>query len=157
MPVRRLTPVTFFASVFGVGFLPFAPGTFGTLAAAAVYLLLPGINNYAFAAGLAVLCAISVVLSTAAEKTLGHDAAPIVIDEVCGYFLAVLFLPKTLMVALWAFILFRAFDIAKPWPISVSQRLPQGWGVTADDLIAGLFANILIRLLIVITPKFFGL
>ena len=162
MSARKLTPASFFASLFGVGFIPFAPGSFGTLLAAAVYLVLPGFLfegwGWAwFSAALLVLCGVSVWLSGKAEKTLGHDAPAIVIDEACGFFVTVLLLPRTLPVAIYAFVLFRAFDIAKPFPVNHSQRLPGGWGITVDDLLAGLYANILIRILLHITPRFFGL
>ncbi|HNT52133.1 MAG TPA: phosphatidylglycerophosphatase A, partial [Candidatus Syntrophosphaera sp.] len=70
--------------------------------------------------------------------------------------LAVLLLPKTLLVAVYALILFRAFDIAKPWPANILQRLPRGWGVVADDLAAGLYANVLLQILHRIVPRFFG-
>lgn len=161
MPARKLTPVTLLATVFGVGFVPFAPGTFGTLFAAALYLLLPqslfaGPGRFGYIIGLAMLSGVSVWLSGKAEQTLGKDAPAIVIDEVCGFFLAAALLPKTLLIALYAFVLFRVFDIAKPFPINASQRLKGGWGVTVDDLIAGLYANILIRFLMLIAPKFFG-
>ena len=162
MSKRSLTPATFFATVFGVGFVPKAPGTFGTLVAAAAYLLLspllslPG-SAWWYAGGLLALSAVSVWLSSLAEKTLGHDAPQIVIDEVCGYFAAVLLVPvHNWQVALYAFVLFRAFDIAKPWPINVSQKLPRGWGVVADDLLAGAFANIIIQIMLKLSPGFFG-
>ncbi len=158
----RLNAQTFFASVFGLGFIPLAPGTFGTLFAVAVYILLPGTiisgsGWFYYAAGLILLTGVSVFLSSKAETRLGHDAPQIVIDEVCGYFLAVLLLPRTLMLAVYAFVLFRAFDIAKPYPVNALQRLPRGWGVVADDLMAGIYANIVLQIMIKIVPKFFGI
>ncbi|MBW6513970.1 MAG: phosphatidylglycerophosphatase A [Candidatus Syntrophosphaera sp.] len=162
MPEKKMTPATFLASVFGVGFIPFAPGTFGTLVAVGIYLLLPeavvGMAGWHFfLPGLILLTAISIWLSGLAEPKLGHDAPQIVIDEVCGYFLAVFMLPRSLLLAVYAFVLFRAFDIAKPFPVNISQRLPKGWGVVVDDLVAGLYANLLLQILIRIVPKFFGL
>lgn len=161
MPGKRLTPATFFATVLGVGFIPGAPGTYGTLVAAGIYLLLPkslflGTGWYWYGLGLLVMSLVAVALSSVAEKKLGHDAPPIVIDEVCGYFLSVLLLPKSLLLALYAFVLFRAFDIAKPWPVKVSQRLPRGWGIVADDLLAGVYTNLIIQIMIRIAPRFFG-
>lgn len=161
MPGKRLTPATFFATVLGVGFIPGAPGTYGTFVVAGIYLLLPkslffGTGWYWYGLGLLVLSLVAVALSSVAEKKLGHDAPPIVIDEVCGYFLSVLLLPKSLLLALYAFVLFRAFDIAKPWPVKVSQRLPRGWGIVADDLLAGVYTNLIIQIMIRIAPRFFG-
>ncbi len=161
MTPKRLTPITFLASVFGVGFIPFAPGTFGTLFAAAVYLLLPtslfsGQGWYWLGGALLLKTGAAIWLSGKAEKTLGHDAPAIVIDEFCGYFVAILFLPKTLLIAVYAFVLFRLFDITKPFPANVSQRLPGGWGIVVDDLIAGVYANLVIQLIKIIKPNFFG-
>lgn len=161
MNFQRLTPASFLASLFGVGFVPFAPGTLGSLFAAGVYLLLPtslfnGQGWYWLGAALLLVSGVAVWLSGRAEKTLGHDAPAIVIDEFCGYFVAVLLLPKTLLIAIYAFVLFRVFDIAKPFPINVSQRLPGGWGIVIDDLIAGVYANLLIQLIKIIKPNFFG-
>ncbi|HOY85008.1 MAG: phosphatidylglycerophosphatase A [Candidatus Cloacimonetes bacterium] len=161
MIARRLTPITFLATLLGVGFIPVAPGTFGTLFAAGVYLLLPsslfgGQGWWWLGGGLLLVSAAAVWISGRAEKTLGHDAPAIVIDEFCGYFVAVLLLPKSPLLALYAFVLFRVFDIAKPFPINLSQRLRGGWGIVIDDLIAGVYANLVIQLIKILKPSFFG-
>lgn len=77
------------------------------------------------------------------------------LDELIGYFVATLFLPHNWLVGLYAFILFRVFDIAKPFPIYRSQKLRNGWGVVIDDVLAGIYANVLLQILILIYPKFF--
>lgn len=157
-----LDPYTFLASFLGIGFLPGMPGTWGSIAAFGLYLLIPEgafLGNgllYSLPVFIA-FCLISVYLSTKAEKRLGHDSGHIVIDEVCGYFLSVMFLPQTWLIGIYAFVLFRVFDIAKPFPANRSQNLPRGWGVVIDDLIAGIYANILLQIIIKIYPKFFGL
>ncbi len=136
------------SSGFGTGYLPAAPGTWGTLAAAAVYwFLVP--NNPLFVAALAVIVSLlSVIVSGAAERIYGKtDDKRIVIDEWAGYFVSVLFLPHTLWYCLGAFILFRAFDIWKPAGIASLQKLPGGWGVTIDDLAAGAAANIVLQVI----------
>ncbi len=161
MKESRLTVSTFLASLLGTGFLPFMPGTFGTFFAAGVYFLLPAeLFDQAFwlwyAVALAAFTLISVILSSQAEKHLGHDAPQIVIDEMCGFLVSVLFLPRTLMIGIYGVVLFRVFDIVKPFPVSTAQKLPRGWGVVADDLMAGIYANVLIRLLLHFFPKFFG-
>ena len=125
MSARKLTPASFFASLFGVGFIPFAPGSFGTLLAAAVYLVLPGFlfEGWGWAwysAALLALCGVSVWLSGKAEKTLGHDAPAIVIDEACGFFVTVLLLPRTLPVAIYALTYWFA---GKNTPIAVNIAL----------------------------------
>ncbi|PKN77597.1 MAG: phosphatidylglycerophosphatase A [Candidatus Cloacimonetes bacterium HGW-Cloacimonetes-1] len=158
---KRLTFSTFIGSLFGIGFIPFAPGTFGTLFAVIIYWFIPEsvftIPNAAYYfGGLAILSVISALISTSAEKILGKDAGTIVIDELCGYFVTVALLPKTIPVLIYSFILFRVFDIAKPFPIKQSQNIKAGWGVTVDDLLAGIYANVLIQILIKLYPKFFG-
>jgi phosphatidylglycerophosphatase A len=162
MPRRALNPSVLIASVFGAGFAPFAPGTFGTLAAALIYLLLPSAwfapaCPWPVPIALGGLFLFGVAVSTMAEKKLSPDDPRIVIDEFVGFYIAVLLLPKTLMVALYGFVLFRVFDIAKPFPINRSQRLPGGWGVMVDDLIAGIYANLIIRIMLKLAPRFFGL
>ncbi len=81
-----------------------------------------------------------------AERALGADDPRIILDEVVGYWAAVAFLPRTPRVLLACFVLFRALDAAKPPPVRWLERLPGGWGVVADDLGAGLAANLLVRL-----------
>lgn len=158
--MKRYTLSSFFATVLGIGFIPFAPGTFGTLAAVGLYLILPAefflLSNllyYLFA--LIVFSLFSVFISSKAEQHLGHDAPAIVIDEVCGYFFTVILMPKSLSVALYAFVLFRVFDIAKPFPIKQSQVLPRGWGIVIDDILAGVFATLILHLLWKFIPGIF--
>lgn len=152
---------SFLASFFGIGFLAKMPGTWGSLAAFGIYFLLPlglftGSALYFSLPLLLLFSLLAVYLSTKAELSLGHDSPHIVIDEVCGYYTAVMFLPQSWLIGLYAFVLFRVFDIAKPWPVNVSQKLPRGWGIVVDDLLAGIYANILIQILIRIFPRFFG-
>jgi phosphatidylglycerophosphatase A len=159
---RQLNFNTVLASLFGIGFIPFAPGTFGSLAAFGIYLLLPGscyagAGLYIFPFVILLPALLSVKLCHKAETVLGEDAGSIVLDEFWGYFVATLFLPHSWLIGIYAFVLFRVFDIAKPFPIYRSQRLKRGWGVIVDDLLAGLYANIIIQILIRIYPVFFGI
>lgn len=161
-PGRLFDPVNFIASLFGSGFLPKAPGTWGSLFSLALYLLMPdtwfaGQARWWFTGVFALICLFSVWISSLAEKRLGHDAPQIVIDEFCGFFVSVLWLPKGLLIGIWGFILFRAFDIAKPLLVNRAQKLPRGWGVVADDLAAGLFANLILQGLIRLAPSFFSI
>lgn len=158
----RLNFFTFLATFFGIGFIPFMPGTWGSLAALGVYLLLPaqlfsGSALLWYGAGLLLFSLLAVLISSRAEQTLGHDAGAIVIDEVAGYLLCVIFMPHNWLTGVYAFALFRVFDIAKPWPVNVSQKLPKGWGVVVDDLLAGVYTMLLLQILLKIYPKFFGL
>lgn len=157
-----LNPINFIASLAGSGYLPKAPGTWGSLFSLAVYLILPATwfelpAHYIFAGVFLLFCLFSVWISTLAEKNLGHDAPQIVIDEFCGFFLSVLFLPKGTIVGIWALILFRAFDIAKPLFVNKAQKLPKGWGVVTDDLAAGLISNLILQVLVRVAPQFFAI
>lgn len=87
---------------------------------------------------------IGVYSSTKAEETMGHDNGHIVIDEVCGYWFALYLFPPTLYYIVFGFLLFRLFDIAKPYPINKLQNLPKGWGVMVDDLLAGVYAAVVL-------------
>ncbi len=146
----------FFSTLFGVGYFPKAPGTAGTLLAAAVYFLLPDkwFGNGFYVLGCVLfLSLISVFVISKAEKILGHDSKKIVLDEFFGVFFAVIFLPKTLFVIIMAFFLFRFFDILKPVPVNILQKLPEGWGVMADDVMAGIYTNIFLQVLVRIFPN----
>jgi len=159
---KKVTFSTFIASLFLIGFIPLAPGTFGSLAGYGIYMLLPDwiydgscpLFLPLLIAGLALL---GVVICHKAEDVLGNDSGTIVLDELLGYFVATLFLPHNWLIGLYAFILFRVFDIAKPFPIYRSQKLGGGWGVVIDDLLAGVYVNIFMQILIRVYPRFFGI
>ncbi len=140
---RRLA--TFIASVAYVGYAPVAPGTVGTLAAVAVYWwFLP---NDAWLCLAAVLAAAAGVWAAGVAEAAWRQKDPgrICVDEFAAYFVAVAFLPKTLVYASAAFVLFRALDVFKPFPAGRSQRLRGGWGVMADDLIVALYTNLILQ------------
>ena len=149
----------FFSTLLRVGYFPKAPGTAGTLVAACVYWLFPGSwfenfpANLYFVISILLLSVVSVYFISKAETKLGHDNGKIVIDEFWGYMMAVAFLPKTLTVLILSFILFRVFDIFKPEPVNMLQKLPAGWGVMADDLMAGIYANLGIRIILLVHSK----
>ena len=144
----------FFSSLLGTGFFPVAPGTAGTIVAACVYWLLPESwfssfpANLLFLSGVCSVSLVSVPIISRAEKILGHDSGIIVMDEFLGFMLAVAFLPKTFLVLILTFVLFRVFDIFKPEPVNLLQKLPQGWGVLADDLMAGIYTNLAVRIIL---------
>jgi len=146
-------------SVGFIGYFPFASGTITSIFVAALYfLLIPPLStlgNFLLIALVFVAALIFVPIIKSAEKDLGHDSRKITIDELIGFFFAVMFLPHTLWVFVYALILFRVFDILKPTPINQLQKLPHGWGVLADDIAAGIFSNIIIQILLIIFPHFF--
>jgi phosphatidylglycerophosphatase A len=147
------------ATGLGTGFLPIAPGTWGSILAVVIYAAVPGfapavdeagIPNTATILAILLAAAIAVPAATATERELGHDAGPIVIDEVVGQWITLAGLAATPMVLIAGLFLFRVFDVFKPFPAGRSQRLPGGWGVLADDVIAGIYAAIALRLLLAI-------
>jgi len=152
---------TILGTLFGIGYIPFMPGTFGTLAAAFVYLSIPENWFYQYPGvlysltGIIVLYLFGVYVTGKAEEKLGHDAGSIILDEFAAYFICVLFLPKSILIAIYTFALFRVFDIAKPQPIKLFQKLKGGWGVMTDDVIAAVFTNLFMQVMIRIYPKFF--
>lgn len=125
-----------------------APGTFGTLVAFGVYLILPRnfIELPCFWSFPVLLTIPLVVIITEAEKGMERDDKRIVLDEFLGYFYAVIFLPKSLYVGIGAFVLFRIFDILKPPPVYQIQKWKAGWGVVADDVMAGIYANLILQI-----------
>jgi len=142
--------VLFLASAFLVGFLPFLPGTAGTLTGLLFYgFLLHRIPPLAYLLLLILLILLGSFLCGRAETYLGkRDAAPIVWDELVGYLISVALLPYRMWVLGAGFFLFRLFDITKPPPIRRVECWKGGWGVMADDLVAGLYANLLLRILV---------
>ena len=132
------------ASVLGVGRCPVAPGTAGSLVTAVALWLIPSTPR-GLAAALVLVTAVGIWAGGRAERALdAKDPGIIVIDEVAGMILSVLLVPLTVPFLAAGFVLFRCFDVCKPFPAFASQRLPGGWGVMTDDLVAGAYALILL-------------
>ena len=143
--VKRIalsSPVHLFSFGFGAGLSPVAPGTAGTLLGIAVYLVLSSFSPTIYA-----LCVAGLFLAGcwACEQTSAVLGAPdhpgIVIDEIVGYLVTMLFVPLAWYWVLAGFFLFRVFDIWKPWPVSLAdRRVTGGFGIMLDDLLAALYA-----------------
>jgi phosphatidylglycerophosphatase A len=128
------------ASAGGAGYSPIAPGTAGSAVALAILWLVP-FSPLGLAVFLLAVLAAGTWAADEAERLLGRkDPGVIVIDEVAGMTVSVLALPRTAAVLIAAFVLFRIFDVVKPFPANASQRLGGGVGVMVDDLIAGAYA-----------------
>ena len=142
------------ASFGYVGFFPFAPGTAGSAAALIVFLPVRWMGSLALELAVAALVAVvGVWAATETEKVLGiEDPGPVVIDEVAGMLVSLVLLPTTWPVILAAFLAFRIFDIIKPWPCDRLERLHGGLGIMADDLAAGVYANLVVRILLWLRP-----
>ncbi len=139
--------VLFLASGLSLGLIPIVPGTFGSLLGIPLQWSLRQFPT-AIESGLtAVFVLISVLISGRAESLLGYrDPPQVVIDEVAGVTLALSGLSFTLSSVISAFLLFRLFDIWKPFPIKyIERRLPGGWGIVMDDVAAGIVSNIVLQ------------
>lgn len=134
--------VRLIASVGGAGWSPVAPGSVGSVIGVGLYVLLP-LNLPVQLAVLFFVTVLSVWSAGIAQRAAKeHDPSFVVIDEVAGQWVACLMLPKHLLCLTWAFLLFRLFDVVKCFPMKQLERLPGGWGITADDLAAGLLARL---------------
>jgi len=138
--------VTLFATFFYTGFFPFAPATFATFVFLALYWLVPGGDWIATWTIFIPTLVLSIPASSRMEKTHGKDPHCVVIDEVVGIQVVLLGATPSLAGVIAAFVLFRIFDVWKPYPIDKLQSLPGGWGIVADDVLAGLYSRIVLVL-----------
>jgi len=136
-------PIMFLAFGFGSGLAKFAPGTFGTLITVPIYLLLIQTHYLIYSITTVACCLFGINICGIAAKRLGeHDFSGIVWDEVAGFLVTMLFVPFSWTAVIYGFILFRLFDIVKPWPIKwIDAQVEGGFGIMLDDIIAGLFAG----------------
>ena len=137
----------FIATGAGSGYLPKAPGTWGTLVGLLLWWPLAGLSLTAYLATVAVLFIVGVASAGAAEKILDRgDPGVVVIDEIVGVLIALAAVPLHPVAALAGFALFRLFDIAKPFPVGwVDRHLHGGLGIMRDDVVAGLYALLVLQ------------
>ncbi len=142
----------YFILLLATGFLvcysPVAPGTLGTLIAIPVYYFLSNISSPIYEITLIGFFFLSVWISEGAERFFGKkDDQRIVIDEIMGFLVTMVWVPKAALFIIIGFILFRFFDILKPFPIRrLEKRLRGGYGVVLDDVVAGVYANIALQI-----------
>jgi phosphatidylglycerophosphatase A len=137
------------STCFGVGFFPFFPGTLGSILGLACWLVFPTISLLPFI----LICLVIFFIGTAASQKTSlkfgvEDPSFVVVDEFLGMIISVAMLPKEIFVALGAIVFFRIFDILKPWPIYLIEKIPGGWGIMLDDVAAGLCARFVMFLII---------
>lgn len=153
VPVKMLlNPVHFLSLGFGSGLSPYAPGTAGTLVAIPLFIVMAQLDPGLYLLIVAVLFISGVGLCAYTARTLGvHDHGAIVWDEVVGYLLTMFVVPASFVTIALGFILFRLFDIWKPWPIRVvDSKVAGGFGIMLDDLLAAAYAAILLQLVLYI-------
>lgn len=133
-------PIHFLSLGFGSGLAPKAPGTFGTLAAIPVVILAACLGTVGFMIATVLACLVGIYFCGYTAKAMGeHDHPAIVWDEIAGFMVAMIALPISWQTLLAAFILFRIFDILKPWPIRyLDKHVHGGLGIMLDDILAGL-------------------
>jgi phosphatidylglycerophosphatase A len=138
-----------------VGYCPIAPGTAGSIAGLAVHAALraTGAPSWLDAAAIVALFATGAWAASIAERHFGRDdPGPVVVDEVMGMLVSLAFVPVGAGGALAGFVLFRLFDVVKPWPAGRLEALPGGLGVMSDDAMAGIYANLALRLVLTVAP-----
>jgi len=155
MPLRRLG--VFVATCAHVGYAPVAPGTFGSLAALVLYYLIRRQQSTAVELGaIAVIIVIGLWSATEAEHHFGGiDPGPVVIDEVVGMLMTLALHPVNIWGAIVGFLIFRVLDVVKPWPARRLELLPGGFGVVLDDMMAGVYGNLLVWGLVTVLPSWF--
>ncbi len=128
-----------------MGYLPFTPGTFGSLAAIAVYYLIKS-SIVIYILIILLLAVLGFLAAGQAERMFNtKDPKYVVIDEVVGMLLSLLFLPYDLKVVIMGFFVFRLMDTLKPYPIGLIERLKGGKGIMGDDIMAGIYTNIILQ------------
>lgn len=131
---------------FGSGLSRYAPGTLGTVVGLLLCLPVKALSPPLFLAVLLLLIPLSIYLcSVASEKAGERDPSWIVLDEIVGFWVAMVGVPLQAGALLMAFLLFRLFDIWKPWPAGLLERLPGGFGIVLDDLVAGLYTSLILN------------
>jgi phosphatidylglycerophosphatase A len=138
-------------SLFGIGYVPVAPATVASAVMALLIYLLGAPSTTGFLVLLPILYVSGAALSGLAERDWGRDSGKIVIDEVLGFLVSIAFVSIGDFGGeggglILAFFMFRFFDIVKPFPVGWSQTLAGGWGVMTDDLLAGVYTNIFLRI-----------
>jgi phosphatidylglycerophosphatase A len=155
MPLRRLG--VFVATCAHVGYAPVAPGTFGSLVALVLYYLIRRQQSTTIELGaIAVIVVIGLWSATEAEHHFGGiDPGPVVIDEVVGMLMTLALHPVNIWGAIAGFFIFRVLDIVKPWPARRLELLPGGFGVVLDDMMAGVYGNLIVWGLVSVRPSWF--
>lgn len=144
----------FIATCAHVGYAPVAPGTFGSAIGLAVFYAVRHQGSIALeVAAIAFLVVLGLWSATEAEHHFGGiDPGPVVIDEVIGMLITLAFVPVNVAGAIVGFLVFRVFDVAKPWPARRLELLPGGFGVVLDDVMAGVYGNLVVRGLVHLMP-----
>ncbi len=141
--------ISFFSKIIATGFFtgyaPVAPGTAGSLIAVLIYWVFIN-SNFQLLILSAIFFAIGVITSGEFEKRDGHDPSIVVVDEIVGMWVALLFVQKEIGTVLFSFFVFRIMDVIKPPPAKNFDRMNGGIGIMMDDVVAGVYANVLTQI-----------
>jgi phosphatidylglycerophosphatase A len=136
----------FLAVGFGAGYSPFAPGTAGTVVGLVLFWPLRGVGLVPQLVAMALMFLAAVASAEVTSRRTGiKDPSIVVVDEIIGMWISLFLLPWTPAVVIAAFFLFRLMDVVKPPPARGFERLPGGWGIVLDDVMAGIYANLAVR------------
>lgn len=148
--------VSVLATWFGTGLIPLAPGTFGTLAAMPLVMIIDGFGIISRILSLVIVTALAFWASDRYQaRSAQDDPHEVVIDEVAGFLLTMFLIKATLSALVLGFVFFRFFDILKPYPIRYAEKLKGGVGIVMDDLLAGLYALLSVRLCLYFMDRIF--
>jgi len=146
--------INFFEKLLGsglyTGFIPVASGTFGSMVALLIYWI-PGFENlFIIIPAIILFTVYGIFIGNKFDNVYGKDPAEYTLDEMIGQWIALLFLPKTILISIIAFISWRLFDIIKPFPARKLEELPGGLGIIADDIIASVYSLIFVHIILII-------
>jgi phosphatidylglycerophosphatase A len=152
------SPASFLALGFGTGLSRVAPGTLGTLPGMLLCAALSGLSLTGYLGAVLLVTLAGIVICDRASAELGvHDHGGIVWDEIAGFLVTMIAVPVGLVSLMAGFVLFRLFDIWKPWPIRLLDRhMPGGAGIMADDILAGVFACAVLHAIMYLFPTLFA-
>ena len=138
------------ATFFGIGYIGKGGGTLAAAALCIIWLVIPErfLTPYLQVSLTLLVCLLGVWSGNVVDTFWGKDSSKVVIDEVAGMMVSLLFIPIVLKYVLAGLVLFRIFDIAKPLFIKRMEALPKGWGVMGDDVVAGVYANLLLQVIL---------
>ena len=135
-------------SGFFTGYIPVASGTFGSLVAIFIYWI-PGFEQlHIMLPAIVILFIYGVYVSSKFEKIYGKDASQCTVDEIVGTWISLIAIPKSILLTLTTFFIWRALDIIKPFPARSSEKLPGGWGIMIDDVISAFYSLIIVHLIV---------
>ncbi|HXG31580.1 MAG TPA: phosphatidylglycerophosphatase A [Thermodesulfobacteriota bacterium] len=142
----RVWIVRFLSTFFYLGYSPIAPGTVGTLGGMALFYLVSHLSLPVYSLFLLGFIIVSILVSGEASSAFREaDPRQVVVDEVCGYLVTMLLVPPSFINATLGFFLFRFFDVLKPPPVGKVECLPNGFGIVADDILAGVYSNLVLQ------------